>query len=73
MKNKELNKYYKWLQIWASGIDTLADNGGPTQPHALFDGSPAIGNATSARATASDQRGRPDPFCSAVALQTCWH
>ena len=38
-------------------LGSLADNGGPTQTHALLAGSPAIDNATAADATASDQRG----------------
>ena len=38
-------------------LGPLADNGGPTQTHALLTGSPAINNATAAGATATDQRG----------------
>ena len=38
-------------------LGPLADNGGPTQTHALLAGSPAIDNATGAGATATDQRG----------------
>ncbi|RZM76631.1 two-partner secretion domain-containing protein [Leptolyngbya iicbica] len=37
-------------------LGPLADNGGPTQTHALLPGSPAI-NAAGAGATAADQRG----------------
>ena len=38
-------------------LGPLADNGGPTQTHALFAGSPAIDNGTATSATATDQRG----------------
>ena len=38
-------------------LGPLANNGGPTQTHALLAGSPAIDNGTGPRATASDQRG----------------
>ena len=38
-------------------LGPLADNGGPTQTHALLPGSPAIDNGTAAGATAADQRG----------------
>ena len=38
-------------------LGPLADNGGPTQTHALLAGSPAIDNGTGSGATATDQRG----------------
>ncbi|MBX7236411.1 MAG: right-handed parallel beta-helix repeat-containing protein [Caldilineales bacterium] len=39
----------------------LADNGGPTQTHALSPGSPAIDRAPSADCISTDQRGLPRP------------
>ncbi|MCR4410833.1 MAG: Ig-like domain-containing protein [Thermoguttaceae bacterium] len=42
-------------------LGPLADNGGPTQTHALLPGSPAIDAANSAAAPATDQRGVPRP------------
>ncbi len=61
-----------------TGVDPLlgplADNGGPTETHALLPGSPAIdaGNTT----LTADQRGEPRPFgladdIGAFELQTC--
>ena len=38
-------------------LGPLADNGGPTQTHALLTGSPAIDNGTGSGATDTDQRG----------------
>ena len=38
-------------------LGPLADNGGPTQTHALLPGSPAIDNGTATGATVADQRG----------------
>lgn len=45
------------------GLDLLADNGGPTDTHALLPGSPAFDRGTSAglAAPATDQRGVPRP------------
>jgi hypothetical protein len=44
-------------------LGALADNGGPTQTHALLAGSPAIDAADAAASPATDQRGvhRPQP------------
>ena len=42
------------------GLGHLADNGGPTETHALLAGSPAIDKGKSLRTT--DQRGKPRPF-----------
>ena len=42
------------------GLDTLKDNGGPTQTIALLAGSPAIDKGNSTLST--DQRGEPRPF-----------
>jgi hypothetical protein len=39
------------------GIDSLADNGGPTLTHALLPGSPAINTGNNAVCPATDQRG----------------
>jgi hypothetical protein len=43
------------------GIDSLADNGGPTQTHALLAGSPAIDAAEDTVCPATDQRGVTRP------------
>ena len=43
-------------------IGTLANNGGPTQTHALIDGSPAIDTGTNTGCPATDQRGQARPF-----------
>jgi hypothetical protein len=49
-------------QIVASaGLDSLADNGGPTLTHALLTGSPAIDAADDAVCPATDQRGVARP------------
>ncbi|MDH3925213.1 MAG: family 16 glycosylhydrolase [Xanthomonadales bacterium] len=40
-----------------AGLAPLADNGGPTQTHALLPGSPAIDSAEHAACPATDQRG----------------
>ena len=42
-----------------AGVDVLADNGGPTQTHALGAGSPAIDAADPTAAPVVDQRGLP--------------
>jgi predicted outer membrane repeat protein len=47
-------------------LGALANNGGPTQTHALNVGSPAIGTGNSAIAPATDQRGLTRPSGSAV-------
>ena len=39
------------------GIDSLADNGGPTLTHALLPGSPAINAGNNAVCPVTDQRG----------------
>ncbi len=39
------------------GIGPLADNGGPTQTHALLPGSPALDKGTNSKASSTDQRG----------------
>ncbi|HMP41870.1 MAG TPA: family 16 glycosylhydrolase [Roseiflexaceae bacterium] len=44
-----------------AGLAPLADNGGPTQTHALLPGSPAIDAAPAATAPATDQRGVSRP------------
>jgi len=44
-----------------AGIGALADNGGPTQTHALLAGSPAIDAADAAASPATDQRGTARP------------
>jgi len=44
-----------------AGIGPLADNGGPTQTHALLPGSPAIDAADAAASPAIDQRGIARP------------
>ena len=56
-------------------LGPLQDNGGPTQTHALLDGSPAIDAGDTLEAT--DQRGEPRPFgladdIGAFELQTCF-
>ena len=45
--------------VGAAGVDSLADNGGPTLTHALLAGSPAIDNADAGACPATDQRGAP--------------
>ncbi|WP_158608391.1 beta strand repeat-containing protein [Stagnimonas aquatica] len=48
---------------------TLADNGGPTQTHALVSTSPAI-NASGANATTTDQRGyKPNTILGVIGLR----
>ena len=42
-------------------LGLLADNGGPTQTHALLDGSPAINKGNAAVCGEADQRGVPRP------------
>ncbi len=56
----------------APGLEPLADNGGPTQTHALLANSPAI-NKGSADAPPADQRGitRNGPDIGAYELVTC--
>lgn len=56
----------------APGLAPLADNGGPTQTHALAANSPAIGKGP-ADAPAADQRGvaRSAPDIGAYELTTC--
>ncbi|RMG96318.1 MAG: glycosyl hydrolase family protein [Chloroflexi bacterium] len=44
-----------------AGLAPLADNGGPTQTHALTPGSPAIDSAGAAACPATDQRGVSRP------------
>ncbi|MFN7956147.1 MAG: thrombospondin type 3 repeat-containing protein [bacterium] len=44
------------------GLAPLADNGGPTQSHALLPGSPAIDSATATACPATDQRGVARPL-----------
>jgi CSLREA domain-containing protein len=44
-----------------SGLAALADNGGPTQTHALLEGSPAIDTADAAACPDADQRGVTRP------------
>lgn len=43
-------------------LDVLADNGGPTQTHALLEGSPAIDHGSLAFCPATDQRGVSRPI-----------
>lgn len=45
----------------ATGLDVLADNGGPTLTHALLFGSPALDNADGLICPATDQRGVTRP------------
>jgi beta-glucanase (GH16 family) len=45
------------LIVVSSGLDVLADNGGPTETHALIPGSPAIDTANNAGCPTTDQRG----------------
>lgn len=53
-----------------AGIDSLADNGGPTLTHALLAGSPAIGAANTAVCPPTDQRGiMRDAACDAGAFE----
>src|SRR5262249_34583509 len=42
-------------------LGPLADNGGPTQPHALLFGSPPIDAGSVSNCPATDQRGQPRP------------
>jgi beta-glucanase (GH16 family) len=52
------------------GLDTLADNGGPTLTHALLAGSPAIDAANPAMCPATDQRGvARDAACDVGAFE----
>ncbi len=56
-------------------LDTLQDNGGPTETHALLAGSPALDAGDTLEAT--DQRGEARPFgladdIGAFELQTCY-
>ena len=52
------------------GVDALADNGGPTQTHALLSGSPAIDAANPAVCPVTDQRGVPrDAACDVGAFE----
>lgn len=46
-------------------IGPLADNGGPTETHALLVGSPAIDAGDNMACPATDQRGRPRPYGAA--------
>jgi beta-glucanase (GH16 family) len=57
--------------IWEALIGPLANNGGPTQTHALLPGSPAIDAADNALCPAEDQRGAPrdDGFCDVGAFE----
>ena len=55
-----------------AGLDSLANNGGPTLTHALLAGSPAIDAADNAVCPATDQRGvaRPQgPGCDIGAFE----
>ncbi len=45
----------------SAGVTDLADRGGPTETHALFNGSPALDAVPSCFPFASDQRGLPRP------------
>ena len=47
-------------------LGPLANNGGPTQTHALLPGSPAINTGTAAGAPSTDQRGVSRPFGGGV-------
>ena len=49
------------LQRGLPGLDSLADNGGPTLTHALGVGSPAIDSADAGACPATDQRGVARP------------
>jgi hypothetical protein len=56
-------------------LDTLQDNGGPTETHALLAGSPALDTGSTLETT--DQRGEARPFgladdIGAFELQTCY-
>lgn len=42
-------------------LGALANNGGPTQTHALLPGSPALNSANTSAAPSTDQRGSPRP------------
>jgi beta-glucanase (GH16 family) len=60
------------LIVASSGLDALADNGGPTLTHALLAGSPALDAANAAACPATDQRGvtRPQgPGCDIGAFE----
>lgn len=45
----------------SAGLDTLADNGGPTRTHALLPGSPALNAGSCDPAVTTDQRGFSRP------------
>jgi hypothetical protein len=47
--------------VMVPGLGPLANNGGPTQTHALLAGSPAIDRGTNTGCPATDQRGVPRP------------
>ena len=53
------------------GLGPLADNGGPTQTHALLDDSPAINAGDAASCPLTDQRGqkRSDGKCDIGAYE----
>jgi hypothetical protein len=58
--------------VMVPGLGPLANNGGPTQTHALQPGSPAIDRATNTNCPATDQRGvlRPQgPTCDIGAFE----
>ena len=50
-------------------LNSLADNGGPTQTNALPPGSPAIDAADNSACPATDQRGFPRPAFGGIALR----
>ena len=53
-----------------TGVDVLADNGGPTLTHALLAGSPAIDAGDTAVCPATDQRGvARDAACDVGAFE----
>lgn len=52
-------------------LGPLANNGGPTQTHALLSGSPALNTANTTAAPALDQRGSPRPTGSAADIGAC--
>jgi CSLREA domain-containing protein len=59
----------------SAGIDTLFDNGGPTQTHALLPGSAAIDGGDDSTCPAADQRGlvRPSgPHCDIGAYEAIY-
>jgi hypothetical protein len=49
------------LVVADAGLGSLADNGGPTETHALAPGSPAIDAADTGTCPATDQRGVARP------------